>query len=72
MNNKKTVNSKQAANNKKAIALKALSLFHFRIYFEAVCFKGTVAKKFNTDKHASYAYAIALLKKRGLLRKDVK
>ncbi len=29
-------------------------------------------KTLNTDKHASYAHAIALLKKRGLLRKDVK
>ncbi len=29
-------------------------------------------KILNTDKHASYAHAIALLKKRGLLRKDVK
>ncbi len=29
-------------------------------------------KIINTDKHASYAHAIALLKKRGLLRKDVK
>ena len=29
-------------------------------------------KTLNTDKHASYAHAIALLKKRGFLRKDVK
>lgn len=29
-------------------------------------------KTLNTDKYASYAHAIALLKKRGLLRKDVK
>ena len=29
-------------------------------------------KTLNTDKHASYAHAIALLKKRGFLQKDVK